>query len=96
MLCCSILSSAVDIWYYFRPSHVRALSCITIGYAQQPAALIHQTVYVVILPLFALQIDQICEVPILHITILSPLPPAIVLRQFSLRYTWVLISLTLC
>ena len=85
MLCCSIFSSAVGIWYSFRSSRVLAVLCITIGLAQQqPALLIHQPFDIVMFPLFALQIDQICEVPILHITILFFL---MMLRQFSPRYT---------
>jgi len=97
MLCCSILSNAVGIWYYFRSSHVLALLCITIECAQQPAALIRQTLDIVMVPLFALQIDQTCKVPILCVTILGPPPPpTMVLWQFSLRYTQVLIPLTLC
>jgi hypothetical protein len=50
----------------FRYSHALAICCIAIGGAQQPTALIRQTV--VMVPPFAVQTDQICNVPFLHIT----------------------------
>jgi hypothetical protein len=50
----------------FKPSLALAVF-ITIGGAQQPAALTHQTAAVMV-PLFALQINKIRDFPVLHIT----------------------------
>ena len=67
----------------FKSSHVLAILYIIIASAQQPAALMHHRV--VMVPLFTLQIDQICDVPFLHVTF--PVCFTMLLRQFHLHYT---------
>ena len=75
-----------------KSSHAPAVLYIAIGGAQQSAALTRQTAAVMV-PLFALQIDQICDVPFLRITF-----PVFFLKCClgSSIYTWILIALTLC
>jgi hypothetical protein len=51
-----------------KSSHDLAVLCITMGGAEQPAALTHGTVAVAMVPLFASQINQIEYVCFLNIT----------------------------
>ena len=72
-LCSHLLSDLnVKKKSLFRPkfnfSYALALLHITTGGAQQPAPLTQQTVAVVLASLFALQINQICDVPFIYLS----------------------------
>jgi len=51
----------------FKSSHALSFLYITKGDAEQPAELKHHTILIV--SLFALQLDQICDVTFLHIAL---------------------------
>jgi len=80
------MQKKLDVAPRFKSSHPLAVFHITIAGAQQTGALTYPTV--VMVPLFTLQINQLCEVPFLHITFPAPTPAPfkILLNWFHVHY----------